>query len=74
MTQRLNSILKKPLPTLTANHKSQPEATMQHFDVLIIGGGNAGLSVASRIRSQKPHLKVGIVEPSDKHYYQPAWT
>lgn len=62
------------MPTLTANHKSQPEATMQHFDVLIIGGGNAGLSVASRIRSQKPQLKVGIIEPSDKHYYQPAWT
>jgi sulfide:quinone oxidoreductase len=47
---------------------------MQHFDVLIIGGGNAGLSVASRIRSQKPQLKVGIIEPSDKHFYQPAWT
>lgn len=47
---------------------------MQHFDVLVIGGGNAGLSVASRIRSQKPQLKVGIIEPSDKHYYQPAWT
>jgi len=47
---------------------------MQHFDILIIGGGNAGLSVASRIRSQKPQLKVGIIEPSDKHYYQPAWT
>lgn len=62
------------MPTLTANHKSQPEATMRHFDVLIIGGGNAGLSVASRIRSQKPQLKVGIIEPSDKHYYQPAWT
>jgi sulfide:quinone oxidoreductase len=74
MTQGLNSILKKPLPILTANHKSQPETAMQHFDVLVIGGGNAGLSVASRIRSQKPQLKVGIIEPSDKHYYQPAWT
>jgi sulfide:quinone oxidoreductase len=74
MTRRLNSILKKPLPTLTANLKSQPEPTMQHFDVLIIGGGNAGLSVASRIRSQQSQLKVGIIEPSDKHYYQPAWT
>jgi sulfide:quinone oxidoreductase len=74
MTRRLNSIRKKLLPILTANHKFQPEPTMQHFDVLIIGGGNAGLSVASRIRSQKPQLKVGIIEPSDKHFYQPAWT
>lgn len=47
---------------------------MQHFDILIIGGGNAGLSVASRLRSQRPELSLGIVEPSKKHYYQPAWT
>lgn len=47
---------------------------MQHFDVLIIGGGNAGLSVAARLRSQRPGLSLGIIEPSEKHYYQPAWT
>lgn len=47
---------------------------MNQFDILIIGGGNAGLSVASRLRAQKPAFKLGIIEPSDKHYYQPAWT
>lgn len=47
---------------------------MQHFDVLMIGGGNAGLSVAARLRSQRPGLSLGIIEPSEKHYYQPAWS
>lgn len=42
--------------------------------IIIIGGGNAGISVASRLLLQNNLLDVAIVEPSDKHYYQPAWT
>lgn len=45
-----------------------------HYQVLVIGGGNAGLSVAAKLLKQQPSLKIGIVEPSAKHYYQPAWT
>ncbi len=45
-----------------------------HFQILIIGGGNAGVSVASQLLIKNPKLKIGMVEPSDKHYYQPAWT
>lgn len=44
------------------------------FDVLIIGGGAAGCSAAASIRKRRPDLTIAIVEPSDKHYYQPAWT
>lgn len=46
----------------------------KHFQILIIGGGNAGISAASMLLNKKSNLKVGIIEPSDKHYYQPAWT
>lgn len=42
--------------------------------VVIIGGGTAGLTVAARLRRARPALDVAIVEPSDKHYYQPLWT
>lgn len=42
--------------------------------IIIIGGGNAGISVASRLLLQNNLLDIAIVEPSDKHYYQPAWT
>lgn len=45
-----------------------------HHQILIIGGGNAGLSVASRLLKKNPKLDVAIVEPSEKHYYQPGWT
>lgn len=45
-----------------------------HFQILIIGGGNAGLSVASQLLIKNQKLDIGIIEPSEKHYYQPAWT
>ena len=47
---------------------------MAHFQLLVIGGGNAGLSAAAHLLLKSPKTSVGIVEPSDKHYYQPAWT
>jgi sulfide:quinone oxidoreductase len=47
---------------------------MNHFHVLIIGGGNAGVSIAAKLHRRKKELTVAIIEPSDKHYYQPAWT
>ncbi len=42
--------------------------------ILIIGGGNAGLSVASKLLLKDKSLDIRILDPSDKHYYQPAWT
>lgn len=47
---------------------------MTHFQLLVIGGGNAGLSAAAHLLLKAPKTTVGIVEPSEKHYYQPAWT
>ena len=38
--------------------------------VVIVGGGTAGLSVAARLKG----FDVTIIEPSEKHYYQPLWT
>ena len=47
---------------------------MKKFNVLIIGGGNAGLSLAAQLLMKDKSLTIGIIEPSTKHYYQPAWT
>ncbi|MCS7074428.1 MAG: NAD(P)/FAD-dependent oxidoreductase, partial [Bacteroidia bacterium] len=44
------------------------------YQILIIGGGNAGISLAAYLLRKQSNLQIGIVEPSDKHYYQPAWT
>lgn len=42
--------------------------------VVIIGGGNAGISVAAQLLRKNSHLDIAIIDPSEKHYYQPAWT
>jgi sulfide:quinone oxidoreductase len=46
-----------------------------HHQVLIVGGGTAGISVTARLtRGWRRSLDVAVIEPSDKHYYQPLWT
>jgi sulfide:quinone oxidoreductase len=42
--------------------------------IVIVGGGNAGLSVASQLLKKDKSLQISIIDPSAKHYYQPAWT
>lgn len=49
-------------------------APVSSYDVVVVGGGFGGISVAARLRRLRPELSIAIVEPSEKHYYQPAWT
>lgn len=42
--------------------------------IIIVGGGNAGLSVAAQLLKKDKRLQISIIEPSEKHHYQPAWT
>ncbi len=43
-------------------------------DVVIIGGGAAGISTAASILKRRKGVNVAIVEPRTEHYYQPGWT
>ncbi|OWY24956.1 NAD(P)/FAD-dependent oxidoreductase [Sphingobacteriales bacterium UPWRP_1] len=45
-----------------------------HHQIVIVGGGTAGITVAAQLLRKDKALDIAIVEPSDKHYYQPAWT
>jgi len=48
---------------------------MQHqHQIVIIGGGNAGISVAAQLLRKNRQLDIAIIDPASKHYYQPAWT
>lgn len=44
------------------------------FDVVIVGGGAAGIATASSLLKRRPSLDIAIVEPAECHYYQPGWT
>jgi sulfide:quinone oxidoreductase len=46
----------------------------RHHEVVIVGGGAAGIAVAASLRARKPDLDVAIIDPADVHYYQPGWT
>ncbi|MEQ1545928.1 FAD/NAD(P)-binding oxidoreductase [Methyloglobulus sp.] len=46
----------------------------QHHTLLIVGGGAAGVSVANNMRRQNPSIAIGLIEPAEKHYYQPGFT
>ncbi|MCA0930375.1 bifunctional protein tyrosine phosphatase family protein/NAD(P)/FAD-dependent oxidoreductase [Ruegeria profundi] len=45
-----------------------------HFEVVIIGAGAGGISVAASLKSRKPGLNIAVIDPADIHYYQPGWT
>ena len=45
-----------------------------HHKILIIGGGTAGITVAARLARKISASDIAVIEPSDKHYYQPMWT
>ncbi len=46
----------------------------QSHQILIIGGGAAGISTAASLLRRNKKLDIAIVEPSAIHYYQPGFT
>jgi len=45
-----------------------------NYDIVIAGGGSGGIALAASLRRRDKALQIAIIEPSEKHYYQPAWT
>jgi sulfide:quinone oxidoreductase len=46
----------------------------QHHQIVILGGGTAGITVAARMAEEIGGSRIALIEPSKKHYYQPMWT
>ncbi|RYH09585.1 bifunctional protein tyrosine phosphatase family protein/NAD(P)/FAD-dependent oxidoreductase [Tropicimonas sp. IMCC6043] len=44
------------------------------FDVVIVGGGAGGISVAASLKARMRDLNIALIDPADIHYYQPGWT
>lgn len=47
---------------------------MVSHEILIVGGGAAGIAVAASLLRRRAGLDIAIVEPSESHYYQPGFT
>lgn len=52
-----------------------PGATSRDvFDVVVIGGGAAGLATMASLLKRRPGLRICVVDPAEQHAYQPGWT
>lgn len=54
--------------------KPVSSAQEKYHQVIIVGGGAAGIAVASSMMSRSPDLDIAIIDPAETHYYQPGWT
>lgn len=57
-----------------AGGKIATDEPVAAHDIVIVGGGAAGIAVASSLLARRPDLDIAIIEPADIHYYQPGWT
>ncbi|KAF8982477.1 hypothetical protein BGZ46_001203 [Entomortierella lignicola] len=59
---------------VSAASKVQDQTKASSYKVVVVGGGSAGISVASTLAETLGDKAVAVIEPSDVHYYQPLWT
>jgi sulfide:quinone oxidoreductase len=65
----------KPKILKLAKAESDGEAAgTKIYDVVIVGGGSAGIATAASLLKRRGSLTIAIIEPSEAHYYQPGWT
>lgn len=60
--------------TTAKSVSGSPTEKNLHHQIVIIGGGTAGITTAAQLLKRKSSLDIAIIDPADKHYYQPGWT
>ncbi|WP_148264771.1 bifunctional protein tyrosine phosphatase family protein/NAD(P)/FAD-dependent oxidoreductase [Collimonas fungivorans] len=66
---RLANLIDAPVQAAGAGNDK-----LKQYEIVIVGGGSAGIAVASSLLKRAPNAQIAIVDPSSQHYYQPAWT
>ena len=73
-SQKAGFDMKALVQRIANGGKTPSDASDASHDVLIIGAGAAGISVASSLLARSPMLDIAIIDPADTHFYQPGWT
>ena len=73
-SQKAGFDMKALVQRIANGGKTPSDASDASHDVLIIGAGAAGISVASSLLARSPMLDIAIIDPADAHFYQPGWT
>lgn len=50
------------------------KANKKHYQILIIGGGTAGIAAATQLKKKKGTLDIALIEPLETHTYHTAWS
>lgn len=71
-TRELGFDIKTVLKKMTDSGKAL--SGQLSYDIVIVGGGAAGIATAASLLKRTTDLSIAIIEPSASHYYQPGWT
>ena len=66
--------LKGIVRRVVAAGRTPADSDELRHEVVIVGGGAAGIAVAASLKARSADLDIAIIEPGDIHYYQPGWT
>lgn len=60
--------------TAPSNRPAKKRRPAMPFDVVIVGGGSAGIATAASLLHRRAELDIAIIEPRQRHFYQPGFT
>jgi sulfide:quinone oxidoreductase len=72
--QHVGFDLKAVVRRIINGGKTPVEVAESEHDVVIIGGGAAGIATAASLMARAKNLNIAIIDPAEVHYYQPGWT
>ena len=73
-SQKVGFDMKALVQRIANGGKTPTDQADASHDVVIVGGGSAGISVAASLLQRSPQLDIAIIDPADAHFYQPGWT